>query len=105
MAKRAKAPQDRRSQPARQRAVAVGKRGKARMSGFAGEKFVERDAAPQHAVEDIGGDSSGGKAGDFRLGRGARTRHTPIVAAKLCRGRELWPKISTAHRLGRPALP
>jgi len=35
---------------------------------FAGEKLVERDAAPQHAVEDIGGDSSGGKAGDFRLG-------------------------------------
>jgi hypothetical protein len=68
MAKRAKAPQNRRSQPARQRAVAVGKRGKARMGVLAGEKFVERDAAPQHAVEDVGGDSSGGKAGDFRQG-------------------------------------
>jgi len=68
MAKCAKAPQNRRSQPARQRAVAVGKCGKARMGVFAGEKLVERDAAPQHAVEDIGGDSSGGKAGDFRLG-------------------------------------
>jgi hypothetical protein len=68
MAKRAQAPQNRRSQPARQRAVAIGKRGKASMGVFAGEKFVERDAAPQHAVEDIGRDSSSGKAGDFRLG-------------------------------------
>src|SRR5262245_15203092 len=66
------------------------------MGAFAREQLVERDAAPQDAVEDVGGDSSSGEAGDFRLGRGAWARHTPIVADKLCRGRELRPKISSA---------
>jgi hypothetical protein len=27
---------------------------------FAGEQLIERDVAPQNAVENIGGDSSGG---------------------------------------------
>jgi hypothetical protein len=59
------------------------------MRVFAGEELVEGDAPPQNAVENVGGDSSSGKAGDFRLGRCARARHTPIVADKLCPGREL----------------
>ena len=44
------------------------------------------DLPPQHAVEDVGGDLAGGEAGDFRLGRGARTRHG------LDHCHELWPR-------------
>jgi hypothetical protein len=74
------------------------------MGAFAGEQLVERDVAPQYAVENVGGDPSGGKAGDFRLGRCARARHTPIVAGKLCRGRELLPKNAATHSFGRDLL-
>ena len=64
------------------------------MRGFAGELLVERNLPPQHAVENVGGDLAGGKAGDFRLGRGARTRQvTPI-----------WPAI-IATNCGRGANP
>jgi hypothetical protein len=55
---------------------------------FAREKFVERNSPPQNAVEDISGDSSSGEAGNFRLWGSARTRHTRIVADKLCPWRE-----------------
>src|SRR6476659_4574540 len=58
------------------------------MCAFAREKFVECRSPPQNAVEDIGGNSSSGEAGDFRLRGSARTRHTRIVAEKLCPRRE-----------------
>ena len=69
-------------EPAHQRAVAVGERGEARMRALARELLVERDAPPQHAVDDVGGDSTGGEAGDFRLRGGARSRHAALIAMK-----------------------
>ena len=80
MAQGAEPAQHGRDQPAHQRTVAVGERGDAGVDAFAGELLVERDSAPQNAVEDVGGDSTGGEAGDFRLGRCARTRHELIIA-------------------------
>jgi hypothetical protein len=59
------------------------------MCVFARKKFVEGSSPPQNAVEDIGGNSSSGEAGNFRLRGSARTRHTRIVAEKLCPRREL----------------
>jgi hypothetical protein len=79
-------------QAARQGAIAIGKRWQPRVCVLSGEKLVERNPSPQDAVENIGGNSSGCEAGDLRLGRSARTRHTPIVAGKLCPGRELREK-------------
>src|SRR5215470_9190611 len=58
------------------------------MCAFARKKFVECRMPPQNAVEDIGGNSSSGEAGNFRLRGSARTRHTRIVAEKLCPRRE-----------------
>jgi hypothetical protein len=57
MAQRAEPPQHARDQGAHQGAVALGQRAKA--AGF--ELFVERAPAPQHAVDDIGGDAPGGE--------------------------------------------
>ena len=68
MTQGAEAPQHSGDQPARQRAVAVSQRGKAGMGVFAGQEIVERNSPPQNAVENIGGDSSSGEAGNFRLG-------------------------------------
>ena len=45
------------------------------MRAFAGKLLVERDAPPQHAVENVGGNPAGGEAGNFRLWGGARARH------------------------------
>jgi hypothetical protein len=73
MAQSAEPPQHGGDQPARQRAVAVSQRGKAGMSVFSGQKIVERNSPPQNAVENIGGNSSSGEAGNFRLGGSART--------------------------------
>src|ERR1017187_7366073 len=70
-----KTPQHGGSEPAHQRAVAVGEGDQAGMGGLAGQLLVERDLPPQDAVENVGGDPSGGEAGDFRLWGGARTRH------------------------------
>jgi hypothetical protein len=67
------------------------------MGILAGEQFIERDSPPQNAVEDVGSYSSSSEAGNFRLWGSARTRHTGIVAAKLCPGRELSPKMSETH--------
>ena len=50
------------------------------MGGFTGELVVQRDMPPQYAVENIGGNSAGGEAGDFRLGGGSRSRHKIIFA-------------------------
>jgi hypothetical protein len=58
------------------------------MCAFARKKFVECRSPPQNAVEDIGSNSSSGEAGNFRLRGSARTRHTRIVAEKLCPRRE-----------------
>ena len=80
VAQGAEPPQHGRGEPAHQRAVAVGERGQAGMGGLAGQLLVERGLAPQDAVENIGGDPSGGEAGDFRLRRDARTRHDFIIA-------------------------
>jgi hypothetical protein len=49
------------------------------MRGLAGKLFVERDMPPQNAVENVGGYSTGGEAGDFRLGGGARSRHGHLL--------------------------
>jgi hypothetical protein len=67
------------------------------MRVLAGEHFVESNSPPQNAVEDIGSNSSSSEAGNFRLWGSARTRHTRIVAAKLCPRRELSPKMSETH--------
>src|SRR5450759_207070 len=69
------------------------------MRALARELLVERDSSPQDAVEDIGGYSTGGEAGDFRLGRGARSRHAAIIADELCRGHE-----SNGKNIGRAPL-
>src|SRR5665213_253913 len=58
------------------------------MGGFAGQLFVERNFPPQDAVENVGGNPSGGEAGDFRLRGGARSRHVRIIAHELWLGRE-----------------
>ena len=97
MAQGAEPPQHGGGEPAHQRAVAVGERGQAGMRVFAGQLLVERDAPPQNAVENVGGDSSGGEAGDFRLRGGARTRHTPIVAANCVHVAKLRQKMSVTH--------
>ena len=76
----AEPPQHGGDQPAHQRAIAVGERGEARMRAFAGQLLVERDAPPQHAIENVGGDPSGSEAGDFRLGGGTRSRHGRNIA-------------------------
>jgi hypothetical protein len=62
------------------------------MCVFTRQHFVERNPPPQNPVENIGGDSSSGEAGNFRLGGSARARHTPIVAHKLCPRREAFGK-------------
>ena len=71
-------------EPAHQRAVALGQRREARVGALAGELLVERDAPPQHAVENVGGDPAGGEAGDFGLGGTARTRHDSQVLRGKC---------------------
>ena len=68
MAQRAEPAQHRRDQGAHQRAVALGKVGKLRMRRAVLELLVERPAAAQHAVEDIGGDAPRGKAGRVKPG-------------------------------------
>ena len=79
-------------EPAHQRAVAVGERGEAGMRALARELLVERDAPPQHAVDDVGGNSAGGEAGDFRLRGGARSRHAAPYCHEMWRGRECTAK-------------
>jgi hypothetical protein len=88
MAQGAEPTQDGSYQPAGQGAVAIGKGRQTRMCILAGEEVVERYPPPQNPVEKIGGNSSSGEAGNFRLWGSARTRHTRIVAAKLCPRRE-----------------
>ena len=66
MPQRADAAQHGRDQLAHQRAVAVGERGKPRMLLGAVELAVERTAAAQHVVEDVGRDAAGGEAGQLR---------------------------------------
>jgi hypothetical protein len=88
MAEVAKPPQYCGREPSRQGAVPVSERGQPGVRVFAGEELVERNSPPQNTVENIGGNSSSGEAGNFRLRGSARTRHTPIVAAKLCPRRE-----------------
>ncbi len=80
VAQGAEPPQHGGGEPAHQRAVAVGEPREAGMGGLAGQLLVERDLPPQDAVENVGGDPSGGEAGDFRLRGGARSRHAPIIA-------------------------
>lgn len=69
------------------------------MCVLARELLIQGDSPPQNAVEDIGSNSSSSEAGNFRLGGRARTRHTRIVVAKLCPGRELPPKMSENAQL------
>ena len=75
------------------------------MGGLAGQLLVERDLPPQDAVENVGGDPSGGEAGDFRLRGGARTRHGGDHCHELWLAREASGK--KCHRFtalgGRPA--
>ena len=96
---RAEPPQHGGDKAAHQRAVAVGEPGQTGMGGLAGELLVERDLPPQDAVEDVGGDPSGGEAGDFRLGGGARSRHAPIIAMNCGRGAEESKKIFNTAQL------
>ena len=98
VAQGAEPPQHGRDEPAHQRAVAVGERGQAGMGGLAGQLLVERGLPPQDAVENVGGDPSGGEAGDFRLRRGARTRHVPIIAMNCGLDANPREKTSPVHR-------
>ena len=102
MAQGAEPPQYGGDEPAHQRAVAVGKRGEAGMGGFAGQLFVERDFPPQDTVENVGGNPSGGEAGDFRLRGGARSRHVRIIANELWLGREPYRKNLTDTQVKPP---
>src|SRR5262245_45355234 len=88
MAQCAEPAKDGSGQSAGQGAVAIGQRGQSRMRLLAGKEVVERYVPPQNPVEKIGGNSSSGEAGNFRLWGSARARHTRIVAAKLCPRRE-----------------
>ena len=63
MAQRAEPPQHGGDQAAHQRAVALGQLAQRRLIF---ELFVERTLAPQHAVENLGGDAADGKAGNGR---------------------------------------
>ena len=63
MPQRAEPAQHRRDQPAHQGAVAIGQRGEIGMRGLVVELLVERSSAPQHAVEDVGGDPARREAG------------------------------------------
>ena len=87
MPQRAEPAQNRGDQAAHQRAIAVGQRGEAGVSGAAGQLLVERNLLAQHAVDDVGGDPAGGKAGDFGLGGGARTGHAPSLPRIVSRSR------------------
>ncbi len=84
MAQRAEPAQRGGGEPPHQRAVAFGQRRQARMGALAGELFVERDAPPQHAVENVGGDPARAKAGHFGLRGAARTRHDSQVLRGKC---------------------
>ena len=92
VAQGAEPPQHGGGEPAHQRAVAVGEPDQAGMGGLAGQLLVERDLPPQHAVENVGGDPSGGEAGDFRLRGGARTRHDADHCHELWLAREALDK-------------
>ena len=80
---------------ARSRSGSVGEAG---VGGFAGQLLVERDLPPQDAVENVGGDPSGGEAGDFRLRRGARSRHNAIIATNCGWRAKGTEKTSVTHR-------
>ncbi len=69
MAQRAEPAQHDRDQRAGQRAVAILERGEL---GRVVEHFVERAAAAQHAVDDVGGDAAHGETGHV-VGRPVRT--------------------------------
>ena len=71
MTQRAEAAQHRRHQRPRERAVALGKAGKARMRGRTLQLFIERAAAAQHAIEDVGSDAPDRQA-RHRVGAAAR---------------------------------
>ena len=75
-------------EPPGQSAISFGQSGQARMGVLTGKQLIERNSPPQNAVEDIGSNSSSSEAGNFRLRGSARTRHTRIVAEKLCPRRE-----------------
>ncbi len=102
LAQGAEPPQHGGGEPAHQRAVAVGESGQTGMGGLAGQLFVERDFPPQDAVENVGGDPSGGEAGDFRLGGGARSRHAPIIATNCGYGAKPGAKNLKNTGLSRP---
>jgi hypothetical protein len=99
MTQRAEPAQDGSGQSAGQGAVAIGQSGQARVCILAGEELVERYTPPQNPVEKIGGNSSSGEAGNFRLWGSARARHTRIVAAKLCPRRETSAKNTSNAQL------
>ena len=63
MAQRAEPAQHGRDQRPRQRAVALRQAGQRGARGGAVELIVERAAAAQHAVENVGGEAPGGEAG------------------------------------------
>ena len=62
MPERAEPAQHGRDHAAHQRAVAIRQRGEI----AALELLVERTLAPQHAVDDVGGDAARGEAGSVR---------------------------------------
>ena len=79
VAQRAEPAQHGRGQPPHQGPVAVGQAGQAEMGAFAGKLFVERHTLAQHAVNNVRGDAPGREARDFRLGRGSRSHHDPLL--------------------------
>ena len=77
MAQRAEPAQHRRGERPRERAVALGKRGKAEGSGTGAVQHpIERTAPTQHAVDDVGGYAPGRKA-RHRVGIGSAHRRFP----------------------------
>jgi hypothetical protein len=78
-------------------AITVSERGEAGMRALARQLLVERDAPPQHAVENFDGDPSGGEAGDFRLRGRARSRHSGNIAMNCGRVANGSQKNSWAH--------
>ena len=89
MAQRAEPAQHGRDERAHQRAVALGERGKPGCASAPSSSLVERAAAAQHAVEDVGGDAAGGEAGNFggrnASGRASYQVSTPSARAPITR--------------------
>ena len=97
MPKSAEPPQHRCGEPTRQGSVAVGKSWTRPGCAFLPERSSSSAIRRRRTPSRISAAIFGRRGRELPAGGGARTRHTPIVAGKLCRGRELRPKTRNAQ--------